>query len=75
MTKKKKKARNSAAGRRKAGQENIRSLTKTGGGRTYTVSLPAAVIREYGWKERQKLTLVINRKNKTILIKDWVKGA
>ncbi|PIR83102.1 hypothetical protein COU19_02300 [Candidatus Kaiserbacteria bacterium CG10_big_fil_rev_8_21_14_0_10_56_12] len=60
-------------GRRKSGQENIRSLTKTGGGRSYTVSLPAAVVREFGWRERQKLTLVVHHKNRTILIKDWKK--
>jgi len=61
------------AGRRKTGQENVRSLTKTGGGRTYTLSLPVAVIRAFGWKERQKLTLTVNLKNQTILIKDWKK--
>ena len=67
------KLRKGAAGRRKSGNENIRSLTKTGGGRTYTVSLPVAVVREFGWKERQKLTLVVHHKNHTILIKDWKK--
>lgn len=61
------------AGRRKTGQENVRSLTKTGGGRTYTLSLPVAVVRAFGWKERQKLTLTVNLKKQTILIKDWKK--
>lgn len=65
------KLRKGAAGRRKSENENIRSLTKTGGGRTYTISLPVAVVREFGWKERQKLTLTVNRKSRTILIKDW----
>ncbi|MDO8408238.1 MAG: hypothetical protein Q7S95_03325 [bacterium] len=63
--------RKGAAGRRKSGEENVRSLTKTGGGRSYTVSLPVATIRAFGWQERQKLTLVINPRRKTILIKDW----
>ena len=68
-----KKARTGAAGRRKSGRENVRSLTKTGGGLTYTVSLPVATIRAFGWKERQKLSLVIDPRRKTILIKDWKK--
>lgn len=59
------------AGRRKLGEENVRSLTKTGGGRTYTVSLPRDAIREFGWKERQKLELVVVEKRKMILIRDW----
>ena len=57
--------------KRKSGEENIRSLTKTGGGRTYTVSLPAAVVREFRWQERQKLELRIDRKNCRITIADW----
>jgi len=61
------------AGRRKSEHENIRSLTKTGGGRTYTLSLPVAVVRAFGWKERQKLALTVDRKRQTILIKDWKK--
>ena len=61
------------AGRRKSEQENIRSLTKTGGGRSYTVSLPVAVVRAFGWKERQKLTLTVDHKHHTILVKDWEK--
>jgi len=70
----KKKARTkarTAAGRRKSGDENVRSLTKTGGGRSYTVSLPRETIRAFGWKERQKLSLLIDPRRKTILIKDW----
>ena len=59
------------SGRRKAGQENIRSLTKMGGGQSYAITLPKAVIREFKWKERQKLQLTINRRSKSITIKDW----
>ena len=60
-----------AGGRRKSGRENIRSLTKTGGGRSYTVSLPAAIIREFHWQERQRLELSFDRKRRRITISDW----
>jgi hypothetical protein len=52
---------------------NVRSLTKTGGGRSYTVSLPREAIRAFGWQERQKLVLLIDPRRRTILIKDWKK--
>ena len=58
-------------GRRKAGQENVRSLSKVSGGTSYAITLPKAVIREFGWKERQKLQLTVNKKGKSITIKDW----
>lgn len=57
--------------RRKLEDRNIRKLTRTGG--SYTVSLPIEVIREFRWKERQKLELTINKRNKVIKIKDWTK--
>lgn len=60
-------------GRRRAEDENIRSLSKLSGGRSYGISLPKAVIREFGWKERQKLQLSINKRSKSITIKDWEK--
>ena len=60
-------------GRRRAGNENVRSLSKTSGGNSYSVTLPKAVIREFGWRERQKLQLTINKRSKSITIKDWKK--
>lgn len=59
------------AGRRKVGKENIRSLTRTSGGKSYAISLPIGVIREFGWQERQKLELSIDVKRKRITISDW----
>ena len=59
-------------GRRKLGQRNIRKLTKVGN-RSYGITLPIEVIRNFRWKERQKLELVVNKRNKTIKIKDWKK--
>lgn len=53
--------------------ENTRKLSKTAGGSSYSVTLPIEVIRRWGWKERQKLELVIDEKNQVIKIKDWKK--
>ncbi len=51
----------------------IRSLSKTGGNRTYYVTLPIDIIRKWHWKEKQKLQLKIDDKKKRIIIKDWKK--
>jgi len=59
------------AGRRKVGDENVRSLTRTSGGKSYAITLPVAVIREFGWEKRQKLELSIDSKKKRITISDW----
>ena len=56
-------------GRRKIEDRNIRNLQKTAGGSTYIVSLPIEVIRELGWKAKQKL--VVKKYGDGILIKDW----
>ena len=50
-------------GRRKLGQRNVRKLTKIGTG-SYGITLPIEIIREFRWRERQKLELVINKKRK-----------
>lgn len=61
------------AGRRKLEAHNLRSLTKTASGKSYTITLPVEVIRKFGWKERQKLELTVDEKNKKITIRDWKK--
>ena len=60
-------------GRRKIKDKNVRSLAKTSGGRSYTVTLPIDVIRRWRWKNRQKLQLTIDDKRKRIVIEDWKK--
>ena len=60
-------------GRRKLHKRNIRKLTRLSGGRSYGITLPIDVIREFKWKERQKLQLFIDKKNKKIIIQDWKK--
>ena len=55
--------------RRKIEARSIRNLQKTAGGSTYIVSLPIEVIRELGWKAKQKLE--VKKYGDGILIKDW----
>jgi len=61
-------------GRRKINKRNIRSLIKVASGHSYGITLPIEAIREFRWKERQKLQLFIDKKNKKIIIKDWKKN-
>ena len=46
-------------GRRKAGNELVRSLTRAAGGTSYSLTLPIDVVRKFGWEKRQKLELVV----------------
>jgi hypothetical protein len=57
--------------RRKLENRNIRKLTKMAGGSSYGITLPIDVIREFRWKERQKLQLRIDKKKKRIVVEDW----
>ncbi|MFH1661569.1 MAG: hypothetical protein ABIA02_00510 [Candidatus Falkowbacteria bacterium] len=57
--------------RRKIQQRNIRSLSKTSSGKSYSVTLPVEVIRRWRWKTRQKVQLTIDEKKKKITIEDW----
>ena len=59
--------------RRIASENNIRKITKTAGGSSYSITLPIDVVRRWGWKERQKVELEIDEKNKVIKIRDWKK--
>lgn len=47
---------------------SIRQLTKVGGG-SYSLTIPMEIIKEFGWKERQKLT--VKKQGKKIIIEDW----
>jgi len=58
--------------RRKMSNRNIRKITKVGG-RSYAITLPIEIVRSFKWKEKQKVVLKINKKRKTITIKDWKK--
>lgn len=56
---------------KKSDEKNVRKLTKVSGGASYSVTLPIEVVRRWGWKDRQKLQLVIDEKTQTIKVKDW----
>lgn len=50
--------------------KNIRKLTKLGK-KSIGVTLPIEIVRELGWKERQKV--VVKRTHGGVIIKDWRK--
>jgi len=47
-----------------------RKLTKSGSG-VYYLTLPADLVKQLGWRERQKL--IIEKTGQTLKIKDWKK--
>jgi hypothetical protein len=49
-------------GRRKVGQENIRNIQKSNG--SYLVSIPIELMRELGWREKQRVTIYKSAKGK-----------
>lgn len=55
--------------RRSIGEESIRKLTRTGRGKSYSLTLPINYVRKLGWREKQKV--VVLQRGKTLLIKDW----
>ena len=59
--------------RRRLEERNVRSLFKLAGGKSYAITLPIEVVRDWGWQERQKLKLTIDDKKKRIVVEDWKK--
>lgn len=51
-------------------ERDVRKLIKTGS-RSISVTLPIEIVRELGWKEKQKVS--VKRAWGGILIKDWKK--
>lgn len=52
--------------------KNIRKLMRMGrGGVSVGLTLPIEIVKQLGWKERQKV--VVKLKGKEIIIKDWKK--
>jgi antitoxin component of MazEF toxin-antitoxin module len=56
-------------GRRKLEDNNIRKLSKTGGGKSVSVTLPIEMVRELKWREKQKV--VVKKKGDRLIIEDW----
>ncbi|MFC1731277.1 hypothetical protein ACFL6I_13165 [candidate division KSB1 bacterium] len=57
--------------RKKLEERNIRKLTRTGGGKSISVTLPIDMVRELKWRDRQKV--VVTKRGKGLLIEDWKK--
>ncbi len=55
--------------RRAIPEENIRNIQKSR--RSYHITLPIQIVREFRWKEGQKV--VVEKRGKEIVIKDWKK--
>jgi ribosomal protein L15E len=55
---------------KKTNETNIRKLTKIGK-KSIGLTLPIEIVRELGWRERQKV--VVKRVRGGLLIKDWKK--
>jgi len=56
-------------GRRKIQDRSTRKLVRTGG--SLVVSIPAEIIRELKWREKQKV--VVKKRGKGVVVKDWEK--
>ena len=57
--------------RRSLREQNIRKLTRMGGGKSFGLTLPISIVRKLKWRERQKL--VVRQRGKKVVIEDWVK--
>lgn len=57
--------------RKRLEERNVRKLTRTGGGKSISVTLPIEFVRALKWRDRQKV--VIEKKGETLIIKDWKK--
>ena len=55
--------------RRSLKERNIRKLTRTGGGKSISLTIPIEFIRKLKWRDRQKV--VVTRSGSKIIIKDW----
>ncbi len=57
--------------RRKLEDRSIRKLTRTGSGKTVSVTLPIEIVRELKWRNKQKVVVI--KRGSGILITDWKK--
>ena len=55
---------------KKTTDKSVRKLTKLGG-KSIGLTLPIEIVRELGWKEKQKV--VVKRVRGGVMIKDWKK--
>ncbi|HVS58702.1 MAG TPA: hypothetical protein VHD60_03110 [Candidatus Saccharimonadales bacterium] len=52
-------------GRRKLGDEKVRNIQKSNG--SYLVSIPIELMRQLGWRERQRVVVARYGKNKLVI--------
>lgn len=57
-------------GVRKIDEQSVRTITQNSTG-TYSVSLPISLVRKLSWRQGQKV--VVTRRGKDLVIKDWEK--
>lgn len=57
-------------GVRKQSEQDIRKITRLGK-KSLAVTLPIEAVEKLGWRERQKVRVII--KGKHLIIKDWKK--
>jgi bifunctional DNA-binding transcriptional regulator/antitoxin component of YhaV-PrlF toxin-antitoxin module len=55
---------------KKSTNKNVRKLTKLGQ-KSIAVTIPIEIVRELGWKEKQKV--VVKKIGKKLIISDWKK--
>ncbi len=61
-------------GTRRIEDKNIRKLSKVSGNViTYVITLPIDAILEFGWQEKQKLVIEVEKRRKRLMIKDLEK--
>lgn len=53
--------------RREVGHESVRKIQQSKG--SYLMSIPMRIIRQLGWKERQKV--VVKKQGKGFVVRDW----
>ena len=55
--------------RRKLEEKNIRKLTRSGGGKSIGLTLPIEMVRDLGWREKQKV--IVKRVRGGFMVTDW----
>lgn len=58
--------------RQRVERRNVRKLTRTGGNKSISVTLPIKYVRQLGWQDKQKV--VVKKRGKKLIIEDWEKG-
>lgn len=48
----------------------VRKLQRVGG-YSYALILPKALVKEFKWKERQKLEIIFGDRKHDVLVRDW----